>query len=32
MSIEQNKEIVRRYFEEVVNEWNPDLLNELVLP
>jgi predicted ester cyclase len=32
MSIEQNKEIVRRYFEEVVNAWNPDSLNELVSP
>ena len=30
MSIEQNKEIVRRYFEEVVNAWNPEWLDELV--
>jgi predicted ester cyclase len=32
MSIQQNKEIVRRYFEEVVNDWNADSLNELVAP
>ena len=32
MSTSRNKEIVRRYFEEVVNEWNADSLNELVDP
>ena len=32
MSTSRNKEIVRRYFEEVVNEWNADSLSELVAP
>jgi predicted ester cyclase len=32
MSTQQNKEIVRRYFEEVVNAWNMDSLDELVTP
>jgi predicted ester cyclase len=30
MSTQHNKDIVRRYFEEVVNAWNMDSLNELV--
>ena len=32
MSTQHNKDIVRRYFEEVVNAWNMDSLNELVTP
>jgi len=32
MSTHENKEIVRRYFEEVVNAWSADALDELVAP
>ncbi len=32
MSIQDNKEVARRYFEEVVNSWNAESLDELVSP
>lgn len=32
MSLEENKAIVRRYFEEVRNKGNLDAINELVTP
>ena len=32
MSAEENKAIIRRYYEELWNQWNPDLADDLLAP